>query len=143
MTEHSAKHVAVLMGGWSSEREVSLVSGAACATGLEEAGYRVSQIDVRRDLRKLLDALEPQPDVVFNALHGRFGRRRHDSGGAQLFGHSYTHSGLLASAVAMNKPMAKQLFAAAGFPVPKVGSPMSKNSDEMSPHFHDPTSSNP
>ena len=119
MTEHSAKHVAVLMGGWSSEREVSLVSGAACATGLEEAGYRVSQIDVHRDLRKLLNALEPQPDVVFNALHGRFGEDGTIQAVLNILGIPYTHSGLLASAVAMNKPMAKQLFAAAGIPCPE------------------------
>jgi D-alanine-D-alanine ligase len=119
MTDKTSKHVAVLMGGWSSEREVSLVSGTNCATALEDAGYRVTQIDVQRDLRKLLNALEPQPDVVFNALHGRFGEDGTFQAVLNLLGIPYTHSGLLASALAMNKPVAKQLFAAAGIPCPE------------------------
>ena len=68
------KHVAVLMGGWSAEREVSLVSGTGVAKALEEEGYRVTAVDVQRDLEGLLRALtDPRPDVVFNALHGRGG----------------------------------------------------------------------
>ena len=112
-----ARHVAVLMGGWSAEREVSLVSGKACAEALQEAGYSVSEIVVERDLEKLLAALEPRPKAVFNALHGRWGEDGCIQGVLDILGIPYTHSGLLASALAMNKPMAKRLFAAAGIPV--------------------------
>jgi D-alanine-D-alanine ligase len=110
-------HVAVLMGGWSSEREVSLVSGAAVANALKEAGYRVTAIDVQRDMGALLTRLYPRPDAVFNALHGRFGEDGCVQGLLNILGIPYTHSGLLASALAMDKPMAKKLFAAAGIPV--------------------------
>ncbi len=113
------KHVAVLKGGWSSEREVSLVSGAMCAAALEDVGYRVSQIEVKRDLRRLLDSLEPRPDVVFNSLHGRFGEDGTVQAVLNILGIPYTHSGLLASALAMNKPMAKKLFTVAGIPCPE------------------------
>jgi D-alanine-D-alanine ligase len=111
-----SKRVAVLMGGWSAEREVSLVSGEACAKALGEAGYQVSEIVVERSLPKLLRALEPRPDVVFNALHGRWGEDGCLQGVLDIMGLPYTHSGLLASALAMNKPMAKRLFEAAGIP---------------------------
>ena len=66
-------HIVVLMGGWSAEREVSLVSGAACAKALEDAGYQVTTIDLQPDLRALLEGLYPRPDAVLNALHGRYG----------------------------------------------------------------------
>lgn len=111
------EHVAVLMGGWSAEREVSLVSGAACAKALGEAGYRVTTIDVQRDMGALLTRLYPRPDCILNALHGRFGEDGCVQGLLDILGIPYTHSGLLASAVAMNKPMAKRLFEAAGIPV--------------------------
>jgi len=111
------RHVAVLMGGWSAEREVSLVSGRACAKALKEAGYRVSEIVVERDLEKLLAALAPRPAAVFNALHGRWGEDGCIQGVLDILDIPYTHSGLLASALAMNKPMAKRLFQAAGIPV--------------------------
>jgi D-alanine-D-alanine ligase len=111
------KHVAVLMGGWSAEREVSLVTGAACAKGLAESGFTVTPIDVQRDMGPLLTRLYPRPDVVFNALHGRFGEDGCVQGLLDILGIPYTHSGLLASALAMDKPMAKSLFAAAGIPV--------------------------
>lgn len=113
-----SKHVAVLMGGWSNEREVSLVSGAACVQALEAAGYRVTGIDVARDLPALLAALEPRPDVIFNALHGRGGEDGVIQGVLDMLGVPYTHSGLLASAVAMDKNVAKQVFKDAGIPVP-------------------------
>jgi D-alanine-D-alanine ligase len=113
-----AKHVAVLKGGWSAEREVSLNSGAAVARGLREAGYRVTEIDVTRDIPALIAALTPKPDVVFNALHGRWGEDGCLQGVLDIMGVPYTHSGLLASALAMDKPMAKRLFALAGIPVP-------------------------
>lgn len=113
-----SKHVAVLMGGWSKEREVSLVSGAECARALETAGYRVTPVDVRRDLPALLAALDPRPDVVFNALHGRGGEDGVIQGVLDMLGIPYTHSGVLASAVAMDKHIAKQVFKDAGIPVP-------------------------
>lgn len=108
------KHVAVVMGGWSAEREVSLVSGAAVAKALRECGYRVSEIDVDRNVAQRLAEL--RPDVVFNALHGRFGEDGTIQGMLEMMGIPYTHSGVLASAVAMDKPAAKLLFAAAGIP---------------------------
>ncbi|MGB0696504.1 MAG: D-alanine--D-alanine ligase [Rhodospirillaceae bacterium] len=110
--------VSVLLGGISVEREVSLVSGAAAAKALAEAGYQVSTIDVPRNPADLAQALEFQrPDVVFNALHGRFGEDGAIQGLLDLMGLPYTHSGRLASAVAMDKPMAKAVFREAGLPV--------------------------
>ncbi|MEK9751658.1 MAG: D-alanine--D-alanine ligase [Rhodospirillaceae bacterium] len=111
------KHVAVLMGGWSAEREVSLVSGAACVKVLKQSGYDVTPIDVQRDMGALLTRLYPKPDAVFNALHGRFGEDGCVQGMLDILAIPYTHSGLLASALAMDKPMAKQLFKMAGIPV--------------------------
>ncbi len=114
-----SKHVAVLMGGWSAEREVSLVSGRAVAKALRERGYGVSEIDVGRDVPGVLAALEPRPDAVFNALHGRYGEDGWIQGLLNVLGLPYTHSGLLASALAMNKPMARRLFADAGIRCPE------------------------
>ena len=111
------RHVAVLMGGWSAEREVSLVSGAAVAKALKKTGYRVTPIDVQRDMGALMTRLYPRPDAVFNALHGRYGEDGCVQGLLNILDIPYTHSGLLASALAMDKPMAKCLFAAAGIPV--------------------------
>ncbi len=113
-----SKHVALLMGGRSVEREVSLVSGMACADGLRQKGYRVDVIDVRHDMGELLAALEPRPDVVFNALHGRFGEDGRIQGLLDLVGLPYTHSGMLASALAMDKPIAKQIFSSIGLRCP-------------------------
>ncbi len=113
------KHVAVVMGGWSSEREVSLVSGAAIAKALRESGYEVSTIDIGRNIRAILDALDPSTDVVFNALHGRYGEDGCFQGILEFIGIPYTHSGVLASALAMDKPSAKSLFAAAGITPPE------------------------
>jgi len=111
------KQVAVLMGGWSAERDVSLVSGAACAKALQRAGYSVTAIDVQRDVGALLTRLYPHPDVVFNALHGRWGEDGCMQGLLDILGIPYTHSGLTASAIAMDKPLAKRLFKDAGIPV--------------------------
>ncbi|MCR4378670.1 MAG: D-alanine--D-alanine ligase [Rhodospirillales bacterium] len=111
------KQVAVLMGGWSAERNVSLVSGAACAKALQRAGYSVTAIDVQRDVGALLSRLYPHPDVVFNALHGRWGEDGCMQGLLDILGIPYTHSGLTASALAMDKPLAKRLFRDAGIPV--------------------------
>ncbi|MGH6719598.1 MAG: D-alanine--D-alanine ligase [Alphaproteobacteria bacterium] len=110
------RHVAVLMGGWSTEREISLITGRAVAKGLEAAGYRVSAIDAGRDLARVLEALSPRPDVVFNALHGRWGEDGCVQGLLEILGLPYTHSGPLASALAMNKAMAKRVFETVGIP---------------------------
>lgn len=111
----TTQHVAVLMGGMSAEREVSLTSGRACAEALRGEGYRVTEIDAGADLGARL--AEIRPDVVFNALHGRFGEDGCVQGVMNLMRLPYTHSGLLASAIAMDKPVAKRLYAAAGLPV--------------------------
>lgn len=114
------RRVAVLLGGWSSEREVSLVSGKACAEALESKGYEVTRIDVNRDLRTLLDALTAAaPDCVFNALHGRFGEDGTIQGVLEILGIPYTHSGVMASALAMDKGMSRHIFEAEGIPVAK------------------------
>lgn len=110
-----AKHVAVLMGGWSSERQVSLSSGRACCSALEEQGYEVTPIDVDRDIASVLDTV--RPDVVFNALHGPFGEDGTVQGLLELMRIPYTHSGILASALAMHKDKAKVVMKAAGVPV--------------------------
>ena len=109
------KHVAVLMGGWSAERPVSLDSGAACADGLEAAGYRVTRVDVERDIAQVLADLKP--DVAFNALHGPYGEDGTIQGVLEILDIPYTHSGVLASALAMNKDKAKAVAAASGVPV--------------------------
>jgi D-alanine-D-alanine ligase len=103
------------MGGWSSERPVSLSSGTACADALEAGGYRVSRVDVGRDVAEVLARLKP--DVAFNALHGPFGEDGCIQGILEVLGIPYTHSGVLASALAMNKPKAKDVMKAAGVPV--------------------------
>ncbi|HML15303.1 MAG TPA: D-alanine--D-alanine ligase, partial [Xanthobacteraceae bacterium] len=109
-------HVAVLMGGWSAEREVSVNSGRACAEALERQGYRVTRIDVGRDIASLLHTLKP--DVALNVLHGRPGEDGTLQGILEILAIPYTHSGVLASALAMRKDVAKTLFRAAGIPVP-------------------------
>ena len=110
--------ITVLMGGFSAEREVSLRSGMAAAAALEKAGYAVATLDVRRDLRGLIAGIEKtNPKVVFNALHGRFGEDGVVQGLLDVMGIPYTHSGRLASALAMDKPVARGIFAAAGLPV--------------------------
>ena len=111
------KQIAVLMGGWSAERDVSLVSGAACVKALQGAGYSVTAIDVQRDVGVLLTRLFPHPAVVFNALHGRWGEDGCIQGLLDILGIPYTHSGLTASAIAMDKPLAKRLFRDAGMAV--------------------------
>jgi len=114
----SIKRIAVLGGGFSKEREVSLVSGAAATRALEAKGFNVTMIDPPRDMAALVSTISAaKPDVVFNALHGRFGEDGCVQGILDMMGIPYTHSGRLASAVAMDKPMAKRLFATAGIPV--------------------------
>lgn len=115
----AGQHVAVLMGGLSPERDVSLVTGAACADALERSGARVSRIDAGRDLAQVLTALKP--DVVFNALHGAWGEDGCVQGVLETLGLPYSHSGVLASALAMDKAKAKAVLAAAGVAVPGGG----------------------
>jgi D-alanine-D-alanine ligase len=112
-----SKHVAVLMGGWSAEREVSLRSGKACADAAERAGYRVSRVDVGRDIAEVLKALKP--DAALNVLHGRPGEDGTLQGILEIAGVPYTHSGVLSSALAMEKDLAKVVMQAAGVPVPE------------------------
>jgi D-alanine-D-alanine ligase len=111
------KHVAVLMGGWSVEREISLLSGKACGDALEAEGYRVTRVDVARDVAEVLARLKP--DAAFNVLHGRPGEDGTIQGILEILRIPYTHSGVLASALAMDKPIAKVVMAAAGVPVPE------------------------
>ena len=112
-----SQQVAVLMGGWSVEREVSLTSGAACAAALRRAGYGVTEIDVGRDIGQVL--AEARPDVCFNALHGRGGEDGHIAALLDILGIPYSHSGVLASALAMDKTRAKQLLATQGIRFPE------------------------
>lgn len=112
-----SKHVAVLMGGWSSEREVSLRSGKACADALERRGYRVTRVDVKRDIATVLDTL--RPDVALVMLHGKPGEDGTIQGVLETLAIPYTHSGVLASSLAMQKDTAKTVLATAGVPVPE------------------------
>ena len=111
--------VAVLMGGMSSERAVSLVSGAACADALRNIGYDVSEIDVTYALWEQLKAVEP--DVVFNALHGDWGEDGRVQGVLDMYGTPYTHSGVMASALAMDKHRAKHVLKSVGITVADGG----------------------
>ena len=110
-----SKHVAVLMGGWSAEREVSLRSGKASADALERQGFRVSRVDVTRDIAAVLTKLKP--DVALNMLHGRPGEDGTLQGLLEILAIPYSHSGVLSSALAMQKDAAKVQLAAAGVPV--------------------------
>jgi len=112
-------HVAVLMGGLSSEREVSLSTGAGCVAALERLGARVSPVDVGHDVAQVLAALKP--DVALNVLHGRWGEDGCMQGVLELLAIPYTHSGVLASALAMDKAKAKAVLAASGVAVPGGG----------------------
>jgi D-alanine-D-alanine ligase len=109
------KHVAVLMGGWSAEREVSLRSGKACADALESEGYRVTRVDVQRNIGEVLGALKP--DAAFNVLHGVPGEDGTIQGVLEVLVIPYTHSGVLSSALAMDKAQARIVMAHAGVPV--------------------------
>ena len=114
----SRPSVAVLFGGISNERDVSLSSGAGVLSALREAGYRCRGVDAGPDLGALVGELErDRPGVVFNALHGRFGEDGAIQGVLDWMGIPYTHSGVRASAVAMDKVAARAVFAAAGLPI--------------------------
>jgi D-alanine-D-alanine ligase len=108
--------VAVLIGGWSSEREVSLASGEACAGALERAGFKAVKIDVQRE-KIVSDLMKLKPDVAFNALHGEWGEDGCAAAMLETLQIPYTHSGVLASSLAMHKEKSKVLFAAAGIPI--------------------------
>lgn len=109
------RHVAVLMGGWSAERPVSLVTGKGCAEALRVEGFRVTEIDVGRDIAEVL--LKLRPDVCFNALHGQWGEDGCVQGLLEILNIPYTHSGVLASAVAMHKERTKAVYRSAGLPI--------------------------
>ena len=109
-----SKRVAVLYGGISAEREVSLVSGRDCGKALAEAGFTVEMVDVTDDVGALIKALTPAPDAAFNALHGRWGEDGCVQGLLELLHIPYSHSGVMASALAMDKEMAKRVFLANG-----------------------------
>ncbi|HEY2134715.1 MAG TPA: D-alanine--D-alanine ligase [Xanthobacteraceae bacterium] len=111
------QHVAVLMGGWSAEREISLRSGKACADALERQGFRVTRLDVDRDVAAALRAA--RPDVALNLLHGRPGEDGTIQGLLEILAIPYSHSGVLASALAMQKDRAKVVMRDAGVPVPE------------------------
>ncbi|PTE22640.1 D-alanine--D-alanine ligase [Cereibacter changlensis JA139] len=115
MSGKASLRVAVLMGGPSAEREVSLVSGRECAKALRDAGFEVTEVDAGPDLAQTLVQLKP--DAVFNALHGRWGEDGCVQGLLEWLRIPYTHSGVLASALAMDKARSKEVFAAAGLPV--------------------------
>lgn len=113
-----SKTVAVLQGGWSNEREVSLMGSGQIIEALRARGYTVHGIDVQRDLARLIEDLTPAPDVVYNALHGPYGEDGCLQGVLECMGIPYSHSGVLASALAMDKPMAKHIFETDGIPCP-------------------------
>ena len=127
------KRVAVLYGGMSAEREVSLASGRQVIVALKQAGFDVVPVEVGEDLHAVLRALDPAPDVVFNALHGRYGEDGAIQGVLDWLNIPYTHSGVRASALAMDKQAAKAVFAAAGLPV-AAGRPV----DVAELEHHDP-----
>jgi len=110
-------HVAVLMGGWSNERQVSLMSGNGVADALEKVGYTVSRVDMDRNVAQVLASL--RPDVVFNALHGVPGEDGSVQGMLDLMGIRYTHSGMVTSVIAIDKELTKQRLVPAGIPMPK------------------------
>lgn len=118
------KHVAVLMGGWSTERDVSILSGLACAQALRSSGFQVTKIDVDRNISSVLAKLKP--DVCFNALHGQIGEDGNIQGLLNIMGIPYTHSGVQASAIAMDKIRTKEICSKVGLSCPE-GSSLSRN----------------
>ena len=134
MSSRTSPKVAVLMGGPSAEREVSLVSGRECAAALRDEGYEVHEVDAGRDLADVLRALSP--DICFNALHGRWGEDGCVQGLLEWLGLPYTHSGVLASALAMDKERSKDVFRGNGLPV--VGSVLAPRDEVRSRHVMAP-----
>ncbi len=119
MTDSMPKKVAVLMGGWSAEREVSLVSGKAVVKAVKELGHVVIPIDLQPDLKQIVNQLTPKPDVAINVLHGRWGEDGRIQAILDIMQIPYSYSGVLASSLAMNKQVAKQVFKSIGLPTPK------------------------
>jgi D-alanine-D-alanine ligase len=111
--------VAVLLGGWSGEREVSLTSGEQVALAAEALGYNVRRVDVTRDLSKLIAQLTPKPDVIINILHGQWGEDGRIQSVLDILDIPYTFSGHTASALAMDKHLSKQIFLSSGLPTPR------------------------
>ena len=130
MSSRANPTVAVLMGGPSAEREVSLVSGRECANALRDAGYNVVEVDAGLDVAARLQDIKP--DVVFNALHGKWGEDGCVQGILEWLGIPYTHSGVLASALAMDKERSKAVFRSAGLPV--VASVLAPKAEVASRH---------
>src|SRR5258705_13869678 len=116
MLDRSSLHVAVLMGGWSAEREVSLSSGSGVADALESLGHRVTRVDMDRDVA--LRLAEARPDVVFNALHGVPGEDGAVQGMLDLMGLHYTHSGMATSVIAIDKELTKLVLVPHGIRMP-------------------------
>ncbi|MFY9287072.1 MAG: D-alanine--D-alanine ligase [Alphaproteobacteria bacterium] len=141
MTPKKQQHVAVLMGGWSNEREVSLVSGQAVCKALEELGHKVTAIDVQKDLQSIIQPLTGphRPDVVFNALHGRGGEDGVIQGVLDIIGIPYTHSGVTCSALAMDKPLTKMTVSQYGIRCPEgkmvTREELQKNGYPIAPPF--------
>jgi len=127
------KKVAVLMGGWSEEREVSMDSGRLVGEALQALGHEATLIDVTRDLNTLVAALTPKPDVVFNALHGVGGEDGAIQGILEVMGIPYTHSGVGASAIAMNKVLSRKIFEQEGIKVPVWKIASKKDLEECPP----------
>lgn len=113
------KNVALLVGGWSAERQVSLEKGKSIEKALREKGYNVKVIDVSKDIGRLIEQLTPKPDVVYNNLHGKGGEDGTIQAVLDMLEIPYTHSSVLASAIGMNKPVAKRLAASVGVRVPE------------------------
>lgn len=113
------KNVALLLGGWSAERDVSLTKGKKVEEALKQAGYNVTTIDVTKNIESLIAALTPRPDAVFNNLHGRGGEDGIVQGVLEMLNIPYTHSGVMASSIAMNKDMCKRVVSSVGVPVAK------------------------
>lgn len=126
-----SRHVVVLMGGWSAEREVSLTSGRAIVEACQRLGYRATGLDMGHDVAQQLAAL--QPDVVFNALHGTPGEDGSIQGVLELMGIPYTHSGITTSAVAIDKQLTKTVLTAAGIQMPGGGVVRSESVFEADP----------
>lgn len=114
-----SKTVALLVGGWNAERDVSLNKGKAVEAALKEAGYTVKVIEVTKDIQKLLNDLTPRPDVVFNNIYGRIGEDGILAGFLEMLELPYTCSGVMAAAITMDKPMAKRMAQSAGVKVPE------------------------
>jgi D-alanine-D-alanine ligase len=134
MSSRAAPKVTVIMGGPSAEREVSFSTGRECAAALRVAGYDVSELDAGPDLAERLAA--SRPDVVFNALHGRWGEDGCSQGILEWLRIPYTHSGVLASALAMDKTRTKAVYASAGVPVVESG--LFAKADVMARHVMEP-----